>query len=850
MVSSALTLSPSLQVSAQSENIAPSSVSSSAANPKITLPQQAINNGWGKQKEDNSKLSTTSNTKLQSVNLQASALNYTCSANYFATHSSPVSTSLATDGIGNTYTSGYNYSTDQNKFSRINSSGVETAITPSNNLYLNSIVANSAGDAFQLVFNAINSNYEVYKISNGTANYNLIYTAVSNTKYVVSEGLKIDDSGNLYIFYQTSTGDTKIDKISGAGSAISTFTLPKESTYGTDHLYSLYQATISNSGLIYIPVVKNYSSMPSNNHYVLILNTDGTKKADFQYSSNSSVNIFMGITDVPNGVTGGGIYLTYTDTNRIVKVKRILDTDASPISATPTFSYTETTGDMIEHKLIVESDNSYIYVYNFNSFKRFKISDASMQYVIPVSGLNYQDLQIVRNSSNQLVFTTFGRSDIFKLNCSTPYTDTVVTSNNISTNTPYCDQNVTGTAEQNSYYCSFQLTKGLSFVLSTEAKAQIVGSGSTTTNAYVSGESLIFPNIPMGSINTTAERNVQVNINNTGFNTISTIISYQPFNAWASNPITIASKTEEIVYNSKMYQAAFGTDSGLYLRTMDGSGVFSSWQRLSSITAKTTPTLTVDPNGDLYVFAHGTDNGLYFWKVGEVGGEKWRRFGGITIKDRVSIHNFNGKFWLFATGTDNGNYVAKFSTFSPSAYVSPTWNKAGDITVNVTVQGGVINSSLYQIAVGTDFGLYYRKAGLTEVWENWSRVDSLTYTEISKPSINDTKMAISVKSKTRPFSYNTLDFGSAYVYLSESLNSNRSATFGTFANQFVEVGMGVDNKLYHRNYNPSSNLSGYSSWIQGNNITISDTPTQFTFNGKQYQFARGTDNKLWTRSRS
>ncbi len=847
----ALTLSPSLQVSAEGEVNTPISTPtySSPQKSRSVLPQNVLDTGWGKEEKNN--VSTAKNTtKLQSTSLQAVAPSYVCSANYFATQSSPSTVSLAADGVGNTYTSGYNYSTDQSKFSRINSSGVETAITISSNLYTDNIVANASGDAFQLNYNLSNNNYEVYKVPNGTSNYNLIYSASSFTKGVYSEGLKIDDAGNLYIFYIVSTGDIKIDKISGTGSVLNTFTLPKNTNYGSDHEYSIYSAVISNSGLIYIPLVKKYSSTPSNNHYIVILNADGTKKADFQYSSNSSVNVLLGITDVPNGVSGGGVYITYGNTSRNVNVKRISDTDSYPFSTTPTFTYTETIGDMIEHKVIVESNNSYIYIYNHNDFKRFKISDASMQYVMPVGSLNGYDLQIVRNSSNQFVFTNYSISDLFKLNCATPYTDTVITSSNISSENPYCVQNTTGTAEQNSYYCSFLLVKGLTFTLPTEARAQIAGSGNSTTNAYVFDNILVFPSIPMGSINTTAARNVQVSINGGTYNTVTSVISYQPFGVWSANPITIASKTEEIIYNSKMYQVAFGTDSGLYLRSMDTNNVFGNWQRLGAITAKSTPTLSVDPNGDLYVFAQGTDNGLYFWKVGEAGGEKWRRFGWITIKDRVSVHNFNGKYWLYATGTDNGNYVAKFSTFSPTNYVNPTWNKAGNITVNVTVQGGVANSKLYQIAIGTDFGLYYRTTDTSEVWGSWTRVDSTTYTEISKPAIVGSKLAISVKKKDSPYSFYTTDFGSSYPYLVQSLNSNRSATFGVFANQFTEVGMGIDNKLYHRNHNPSTNISAHSNWIQGNNITISDTPSQFSFNGKQYQFARGTDNKLWTRSRN
>jgi hypothetical protein len=294
-----------------------------------------------------------------------------------------------------------------------------------------------------------------------------------------------------------------------------------------------------------------------------------------------------------------------------------------------------------------------------------------------------------------------------------------------------------------------------------------------------------------------------------------------------------------------MYQAGFGTDSGLYLRSMDNSNVFSNWQRLSSITAKGTPSLSVDPNGDLYVFAHGTDNGLYYWKVGEASGERWRRVGSITISDAVTVHNFNGKYWLYATGTDNGLYVSKYNSFSASSYANPNWTKAGDITVNQTVQGAIANSNLYQIAVGTDSGLYYRLMGVNEVWGNWIRKDSVSYGAISKPVVKNNKIAISALFKFINFNSVNVDFLNEYFKNSNA--SIKPSNLSLHNGEMSEATFSTDSKLRYKN---SNNFGFNVGVIEGNGITIKDIPSQFSFNGKQYQFVRGTDNKLWTRSRS
>jgi hypothetical protein len=811
----------------------------------------------------------TPSTKAQSTS-------YVCSANYFASYSSTVFASYTntinysevysgatTDGQANMYVWSYNYIGKEGRVSRINSAGVETKIILNPNYVIGNMVANNSGDAFGLIVDA-GGFFKIMKIAAGQNTTSIIYT-FSTDKKMNGYSLRIDTAGNLYIAYKLNTSTiTRIDKISSSGILLNTFTLPAISLYGNTHSYNIDQYQVSSGGLIYFPIVKTSSAL-SGNYYIVILNPDGTKKIDFMYSSAGVLSNFAALTVVPNGVAGGGVYLSYVNSPNSnttlgnLNIKRIQDTD-SVISSTPTFTLAGNYSGFFL-KSLVTNDNSYYYFYEFSNriLYRINTSSGSLEAATPFvtnPNVNQSGINIVQNSLGEIIVNPSYTTDSFKLNCSIPYSPTVITANNLNTNPYNCYQNISSTSELNTFNCSFGLIKGLTYVDPTSVKLQMLGSGLPPVDCGVSvsvTNNIMCPNFTSGSYNTSENRQIQVNINNTGFTTIANLTTWQPFGSWSPNSITLAGPTNEILYNNKMYQVAFGTDSGLYLRSMDTSNVFGNWQRLSSITAKGTPSLSVDPNGDLYVFAHGTDNGLYYWKVGEAGGERWRRVGAITIKDAVTVHNFNGKYWLYATGTDNGLYVSKYTSFSASSYANPNWTKAGDITVNQTVQGGVIDSKLYQIAVGTDSGLYFRSAGIDEVWGSWTRYGYNTQVKaVSKPLIYNNKLAINATffgTGSSNNSYLNSDFTSINSSFNISLNSYSTTTLGLFNNLLTEAGIGIDGRLYHKNANQENSLY-LSTWIQGNNITIKNSPTQFTFNNKQYQFVRGSDNKLWMRSRN
>ena len=860
----AISTLPLISAKAQQAPVQNLAAKLSASQPASNLPEAYKKNGWGESSETTkSGLNggKTSNDKLQNAKLQAGGnypqppmpdtSNYLCGANYFATPTSRYVESSAADQAGNIYTSGSEMNTYDHKIYKTSSTGTITVTSTPTGLYNGKILSNSAGDVYQINLDSITYETKIYKIPTGTSQYNLIYT-ISSDKYTGPEGFQIDNSGNLYIPYSPNSAITSgsIEKISPNGALLQTFATPN------DAKSHLSRFVVSEAGLLYLLGVEDAFG----NGKFYVLNTDGTQKGTFPYPAATPMNTSSSIVRIPNGVADGGVYVNYQTSSAGTSVKRIKDTDTLPISSTPDYSIPS--GNYGSPKMFVDHNNSYMYFTEpYNKLSRINVATAAIEDVLPL--YKSYEINAVLNSSNQIVFAKSSNSDLFKLDCSVAYTPTSIAATNVSLAGGNCNYLSTGLAENNTYHCNFDLRKGISYVIPSTFLIQLEGSGSPTgscnlINSYYQGE-LDCPSVSGGSLNTTTSRNVQVNTSCSPMTTVGTTISWQPFSAWASNNITLAGKTEELVVGSKLYQAAHGTDNGLYLRSMDTSGVFTSWNRLSSITIKGTPTLSVDPNGDLFVFAHGTDNGLYFWKVGEVGGEKWRRMGSITIKDAVTVHSFNGKFWLYATGTDNGAYVAKFSSFGTLSYTNPTWTKSGSITVETTMQGAVVDSKLYQIAIGTDNGLYYRTTDSSEVASGWVRFnpygmrygsDSDSYNKLSKPVVDGTKLALSVTSGNT-VSYLTTDFTRQNSDFESYFDSRLPTNLSLFAGKLVEAGYGTDGKLYHINIDRYGSYGYiYSTWIQGNNITVKDAPTQVVFNDKQYQFVRGTDNKLWTRSRS
>ena len=857
MLGSIISYTPivSAQVNSASNSSDSSTIAPTTSNSENKIPQGFANNGWSKNnlKTDQPKNSNLGDSvKLQNVKLQSGGINYVCAANYFTSQNSDYgSYNLAADGIGNTYSDNYDYTTSTYKFYRINSSGVSTTINQPNDHLFGNIVANSTGDAYQIAYDFNTSTTKIYKVANGSSSYSLLYTLTSE-KYTSPYGLKLDSTGNIYVSYTNvnpvtyEITSTKLEKLNSAGTLISTFTLP---SIPTNTIYEIGTFEISSANLIYFPTASTSSSTAFTSYSLIVLNTDGTQKGSFVYSPNTIASSYelLGVTAIPNGVTGGGVYISYRNqANNQLLIKRIQDTDTFPVSSAVTITANGFLGGT--SSILVDSTNAYIYIFQNLELKRIKVSDSSVQYVSPTATYGY-NLQMVRNSANEIVFSQSSSPDLYKLDCSTTYTPTTIAAGNVATTNNSCYLNYSTLTEIKSYGCFFTLIKGLTFTMPTEFRVKFEGSSNSTTACSLSESSVYCSNIPYSDLNTSVTKNIQISINSGTYFNAAAATTWQPFSGWASNPITLKGQTEEILYNNKMYQVAWGTDNGLYLRSMDTSNVFSGWQRLSSITAKGTPTLSVDPNGDLYVFSQGTDNGLYFWKVGESGGERWRRLGGITIKDGVTFHTFNGKYWLYATGTDNGLYVAKYSTFSPTSYANPTWMKAGDITVTTKVFGGVIGSNLYQIALGTDNGVYSRTTNPSETWSSWSRYSTMTYGSISTPYILNSKMIISMQPLNNLSLENVFDFTSQTgetIFSSPRVSADNVSVFN---NLVTFVGRRNDNKLYYREVN-NPLYKTYTSDIQGNNITILNTPSQMTFNNKQYQFVRGTDNQLWVRSRS
>ena len=809
--------------------------------------------------------------------LQADTSQYVCKDNYFGSQANFSSFEKTyTDPSGNTYSFGRDQTDTNYKVSKVNLVGTLSTINIPQKNYKN-ILANSSGDIF-LTFSE-QSIFQMYKIPSGTSDLNLIYTFPFG-EYGISDGFKIDILGNLYIPFQTSGGIGNqnlnfIAKISSSGTRISTFTLPNLNISDTKHIYDLANFAISASGLIYVATIPSNPSLQLG-YSLIVLNTDGTVKGTFEYSSSALPipDLFQGFATLAPSVTGGGVYATYLRLSTgTLYLKRIMDTDNFPISNSSDLNVF-TGSSYAFHEIIVDSTNTYIYYFYSSSLQRLKVSDNTSSILLPPYT---SELNIANTSSGDIIFGSKHNSDLFKLDCSSGYPYPAFGINNIDINKTKCARHITTNSVENGIYnCQIYLSKIIGFSFPASFAIRISGSGiadktdcyytpgylGPDIDGYVSCDSL-----SQGSINTTENRNVEISIDGGPYTTVSTITTWQPFSSWNSTSATISGKSSEIVYNNLLYQAIWGTDNGIYIRSIDTNNVESSWRKLGSITAKGSPTLSIDPNGDLYVFENGTDKGLYYLKIGETGGEKWRRVGSITMQDIPTLYSYNGKYWLYATGTDNGLYVAKFSSFSETIYNNPSWEKAGSITVKNTAQGGVVDDKLYQIVIGTDNSLYYRFANNSDLFSSWLNYDYPNrYSSIGTAIIQNNKLIL-------PFGSGYYAFGNAvftdFTHIPVKINTSAAdgsdgsgisfssgsveqpsniVVFKNFPVEAIKIG----SKLLHRNAKQNGYFqNSYSGdWVEGNNITILEAPTQIVYNNKQYQFVHGTDNKLWRRDRN
>ena len=185
-----------------------------------------------------------------------------------------------------------------------------------------------------------------------------------------------------------------------------------------------------------------------------------------------------------------------------------------------------------------------------------------------------------------------------------------------------------------------------------------------------------------------------------------------------SRPVTSYLATGDFTSSPMLVQTGFGTDSGLYTRTSTDGTIWTDWVRGGGITLASKPE-QVFFNSNLIQLARGTDNGLYsrYTPNGTTWTDWLRNSGGITVLDETSTTSFdfgvspaaNVKLQQVARGTDKGIYFRN----STDGLIWSDWSRLGSetfsdkpfiITASNTSCGG--NFVMRLLAKGDNTRLY------------------------------------------------------------------------------------------------------------------------------------------------
>lgn len=782
------------------------------------------------------------------------------------------------DSFNNIY-----YRTSSNPLVRVSPSGVVTVI-PMDKPFASfgKILSNANGDIFQIIYVATFSDprvpreVQIYKTPYNTTEVNLVYKTplyylftqpLVNSFYDVKQypndvslfTFNIDKNNNLYYLQESPTNiaartsETNIVKLSLNNSGIYARQYDDNNPYVPPD-FSIYPQPYNFLRTETDDWFNSKFEISGNNHIYILDSKNGVLRnvtTGVLYNLSSLLNVNVQFPLIKIKAYNSGVYVFGISMEGAAKVIKISDNENNNVANLRNYVIENVIRNNVFdfERLNAAVTNEYIYYqYNYN-LRRFRLSDSSTENV---SKIYIGDISI--NDNNNIAVYA---DRAYKINCANAYAPSVIGLENIDIINSICNQQLGNLSEIESFDCTMPLLDGYSYLIPPGFKIRIEGSEQESSNCIIKNIKLLeCKNINFGSIKNTSERKIQISFDGVNFLDLKTVTTWQRFSNWSSNPITLKGPTYEELYKSKMYQAAWGTDNGLYLRFLDTSKEFSNWKRLSSITIKKQPQLSIDPNGDLIVFAWGTDNGLYFWKVDEAGGEKWRRMGNITLVEEPAIQLFNDEYWIFATGTDFNSYATVFTNYDVNSYTGPVWQNLQIKSKNSprielsqeksyiiqTIEG--IDNIDYQRVIYKRYNpdidpYFYEKMTL------WTSSNGLVITEHGKKVYRNTLPFYSLKENLK---HATLTCTYDYKCF-KSLESNFIINMSLFKLKITEAGMGFDGRLYHRNMNDEINPAK-NNWIQGNNITILNPPNQVIYQEDQYQFVRGTDNKLWTRKRS
>ncbi len=209
-----------------------------------------------------------------------------------------------------------------------------------------------------------------------------------------------------------------------------------------------------------------------------------------------------------------------------------------------------------------------------------------------------------------------------------------------------------------------------------------------------------------------------------------------------ARPVTTYLSTGSFAASPILVQSGFGSDNGLYTRTSTDGVTWTNWARGGNITLASKPE-QVFWNSKLIQFARGTDNGLYSRYTAD--GTTWstwaRNSGGITVLDETSTTGFdfgasNVKLQQVVRGTNNGVYFRN----SADGLSWSNWARLGNLTaaekpfINTAPNAGCGGAYVMRLfAKGTDSRLYSAENPGTDsldfgfsIFLNWSGDTAIT----------------------------------------------------------------------------------------------------------------------------
>jgi len=201
------------------------------------------------------------------------------------------------------------------------------------------------------------------------------------------------------------------------------------------------------------------------------------------------------------------------------------------------------------------------------------------------------------------------------------------------------------------------------------------------------------------------------------------------FVSWEKMTPGASPSTSALAYfNDRLYLAVRGADNGIYLRSMDMSGVWGPWTMAPGATSAA-PALAVFNNRLHLIVKDLNDNTI--WHNSMDATETWA---GWELLDGASpttagLSYFNNRLYLAVKGMDNMIYLKSMNT-------SGTWSSWTSVSLGATSNTPALanfwalgGDFLYMVVKGLgDGSIWMNKMNTAGVWQSWTQLTGSTST--------------------------------------------------------------------------------------------------------------------------